>query len=63
MIALDADFSGNIIGKGFPAGMADTTLVDIMPQVDPVIKNLFIEPTLSIVYRPILFFRVKSMLG
>lgn len=26
MIALDADFSGNIIGKGFPAGMADTTL-------------------------------------
>ena len=26
MIALDADFSGNIIGKGFPAGMVDTTL-------------------------------------
>lgn len=26
MIALDADFSGNIIGKGFPAGMGDTTL-------------------------------------
>ena len=26
MIALDADFSGNIIGKGFPVGMGDTTL-------------------------------------
>ena len=26
MIALDADFFGNIIGKGFPAGMGDTTL-------------------------------------
>lgn len=26
LIALDADFSGNIIGKGFPAGMLDTTL-------------------------------------
>lgn len=26
MIALDADFSGNIIGKGFPEDMVDTTL-------------------------------------
>lgn len=26
IIALDADFSGNIIGKGFPEGMVDTTL-------------------------------------
>lgn len=26
LIALDADFSGNIIGKGFPEGMVDTTL-------------------------------------
>ena len=26
LIALDADFSGNVIGKGFPDGMRDTTL-------------------------------------
>ena len=26
MIALDADFSGTIIGKGFPEGMVDTTV-------------------------------------
>lgn len=26
IIALDADFSGNLIGKGFPDGMKDTTL-------------------------------------
>lgn len=26
LIALDADFSGTIIGKGFPDGMKDTTL-------------------------------------
>lgn len=26
LIALDSDFSGNIIGKGFPADMVDTTL-------------------------------------
>ena len=26
LIALDADFSGNLIGKGFPDGMQDTTL-------------------------------------
>lgn len=26
IIGLDADFEGNIIGKGFPAGMAETTL-------------------------------------
>ncbi len=26
LIALDADFSGNVIGKGFPDGMQDTTL-------------------------------------
>ena len=26
MIALDADFFGNVIGKGFPEGMVDTTL-------------------------------------
>ncbi|MGN0322795.1 MAG: glycosyltransferase family 2 protein [Oliverpabstia sp.] len=26
IIALDADFSGNVIGKGFPTGMIDTTL-------------------------------------
>ena len=26
IIALDVDFSGNIIGKGFPDGMTDTTL-------------------------------------
>lgn len=63
MIALDADFSGNIMEKVFRREWLTLPWVDIMPQVDPVIKNLFIEPTLSIVYRPILFFRVKSMLG
>lgn len=26
MIGLDADFGGNLIGKGFPAGMSETTL-------------------------------------
>lgn len=26
LIGLDADFSGNIIGKNFPEGMIDTTL-------------------------------------
>lgn len=32
IIGLDADFSGNIIGEGFPSGMTETTLLDYYAQ-------------------------------
>lgn len=39
LIGLDADFSGKVIGKGFPKGMQETTLSDIMPQAVREIKT------------------------
>lgn len=63
MIALDADLSGNIIGKGFPAGMADTTLGGYYAAGGSGDKKLIYRTDVINSVPPYPVFRVKSMLG